>query len=262
MSVLAVTGTSGSLGQFIKGKILEINRSNLTNVTILEDVLRTNKVETMLHLASPTQTLDSPAIASDYKTDIHKLTMSLFEKFAIAGGKKFGYVSTAHVYGSQDSPRPITESDKCHPITDYAKWKLETEEDLLIQGRKYGIQVVVFRPFSVFGSGMRSHFLAGRLEQESKRGKFTPIKFSLDWRDFSTPQQMAEKIGLIMHSPWQALHSVLNICSGESETVKERVLKEYPNFPKELFRLKYSFMPFLLGDPSAFRDFLGKSDNV
>jgi nucleoside-diphosphate-sugar epimerase len=259
MSEIAVTGKSGTIGKSIKKETISIDRSILNDYWALSNLFRINKVKSVLHLASPTQTFEKGYLNQDFEFGIYQTTLKLFEAFAKSGGKKFGYVSSAHVYGKKEIGHQLKEDDECMPISDYAKWKFETELNLKKRAERFGIQVLVMRPFSIFGKGMRTHFLAGRLERESNLGDFSSISFSLDYRDFSTPSEIAEKVIRLMEVNWEENYRVLNVCTGVKQTVKERVLLEYPNIPVDKFMLKRSALPFLVGDTTYLQKFIGAS---
>jgi len=251
----AVTGSSGTLGRLIQGRHVSVPKSLLVNKEKLIEFFEAYNVKILLHLASPTQTFDNEKANQDFKRGIYDLSLNTLEAFAIAGGQKFGYVSTSHVYGFRENTNKLTEEDSCVPISEYAKWKFETENAISERARVLGTQIVILRPFSVFGKGMRSHFLAGRLTHEEKSQNFTTINYAQDLRDFSTPIQTIEKIMRVMELPWTKPSAIFNICSGVPLTVKERVLIDFPNFPTEKFIMENSNMPFLVGNEKSLKDF-------
>jgi len=252
----AATGLTGTLGLSIENKLLSVDRSIMSDQKALSELFSSYKIRNILHLASPTKTFEKGGTNQEYRYGIFETTMNLFDVFVNAGGIKFGYVSSAHVYGEKGGESTLKESDKCKPISDYAKWKLETEVELEARAKRNGIQVLVMRPFSIFGNGMRAHFLAGRLETESKSGRFSPISYALDYRDFSTPREVTTRMIRVMESQSEDIFITLNICSGVAQTVKDKVLSYYSDFPEEKFNLKVSQLPYLVGDPTKLQKFL------
>jgi nucleoside-diphosphate-sugar epimerase len=101
------------------------------------------KGSTVVHLA---YMWDAGAVAN------FQATKNLLDACHQAGIKRLVHVSTAAVVGRCDSSW-VDEDSPCSPITEYGKTKLEIEEMIREGARKYGFDLVVLRPTSVYGHG-------------------------------------------------------------------------------------------------------------
>ena len=70
-----------------------------------------------------------------------------------AGVRRFIYASSSSVYGLKDEPE-VTEDLPLEPLTDYSRYKALCEE-ILVQARARGFEVVILRPATVCGYSPR-----------------------------------------------------------------------------------------------------------
>ncbi|MFZ1977487.1 MAG: NAD-dependent epimerase/dehydratase family protein [Bacteroidota bacterium] len=132
-----------SLG-WIEKKHIEIQRGDLSEPALLDELL--HGVDTVIHVAGITKA-KTPA---EYYAGNVQSTQNLLDAAVRNGGiQKFCYVSSQTVIGPSPTGIPLTESDPCHPITNYAKSKLEAEHRCHQAMDK--IPIVILRPSAVFG---------------------------------------------------------------------------------------------------------------
>lgn len=132
-----------SLG-WIEKKDVEVQRGDLSEPGCLDELL--HGIDTVIHVAGITKA-KSPA---EYYQGNVQSTQNLLDAAVRSGAiQKFCYVSSQTVIGPSPTGRPLTESDPCHPITNYAKSKLEAEHRCHQAMDK--IPIVILRPSAVFG---------------------------------------------------------------------------------------------------------------
>jgi nucleoside-diphosphate-sugar epimerase len=86
-------------------------------------------------------------------------TLLLAEQAAIAGVKRFIFISTIKVLGEQSEPdRAFRHDDPFNPQDPYSVSKGEAEEGLKQIGRDHGMEVVIIRPPLVYGRGVKGNF--------------------------------------------------------------------------------------------------------
>ena len=177
-------------------------------------------------------------------------TIDLLRFFAAKGGKRFVFASTGHVYGHTLEGRRSTENDMLNPLSLYAEQKTSAEARLIYEAENSGVELIVLRIFSIFGKGMKNHFLAGRIESAVTNLEFsTKILNSDDVRDFSSPQDIAKLVQMSATIPISN-SLIVNLCSGRGMTVKEVVNSNFPNIEDNCFMSGNSDTPRLVGDPS------------
>ena len=79
-------------------------------------------------------------------------TNNLFSSAVAAGARRFIFMSSAKVYGDPNG-LPSVESDTLEPLETYALSKVVGEYHCRLHQPDSGIEVVILRPFSVYGPG-------------------------------------------------------------------------------------------------------------
>ena len=242
--MLLITGKSGSIGQHILGHDAGIRLSMSIGV-MKEKISSQIKKTSLLHLAATTN-IGNIALNEKESFELNVLgSVRLMEAFITSGGQNFFFASSGHVYGPQKTTQGCKEVDPTNPISVYAKQKLETEDRLMAVAERQGISITIFRIFSVFGPKMPPHYLAGRIENLVQQNKYENINFMDDIRDFSSPIEVATDISSIVANAQPS--RVINICSGNASSVKNKILSSYPNWPMEMLIPGNSDMPILVG---------------
>jgi len=245
---LLVTGCSGGVGRHIR-RDAEIDFRNFQNNNSHSDLKALSNGSTLIHLAAITsiqQVQDDPD--KSFNVNVSS-TIDLFRAFATNGGRRFIFTSTGHVYGKTPSGSLSSEMDPLNPLSLYAEQKMLAESKLLQEAENSEVELIILRVFSIFGKGMKSHFLAGRIETEFKySGNFPKIINADDVRDFSSPIQVAYLIEKSAKIPISR-SLTLNICTGRGTTVREIVMSNFPNIDNESFVAGNSETPRLVGNP-------------
>ena len=101
-------------------------------------------------------------------------TLNLARQAAVAGVKRFVFVSSVKVSGESTSPgRAFTEADAPNPQDAYGQSKYEAEQGLRQLSADTGIEVVIIRPPLVYGPGVKANFAA--LMRAVQRGLPLPL---------------------------------------------------------------------------------------
>ena len=107
-------------------------------------------IDAIIHLAcisnDPSYELD-PALGKSINYDAFFNVLEAAEKNNI---KRFIYASSSSIYGVKEE-RDIREDASCEPLTDYSKYKLECEKELLEFGKVHEMEHVIVRPATVCG---------------------------------------------------------------------------------------------------------------
>src|SRR3546814_8132215 len=86
------------------------------------------------------------------------LTLDLAHQAALAGVRKFIFISSIAVNGGASHDRPYTSSDIVHPHTSYALSKFEAEQGLRVIARETGLNAIIVRPPLVYGRDAPGNF--------------------------------------------------------------------------------------------------------
>ncbi|MGC6369531.1 UDP-glucose 4-epimerase family protein [Pseudomonas sp. K2I15] len=87
-------------------------------------------------------------------------TLNLGRQAAIAGVKRFIFISSIKVNGEQTNPGHVfTADDLPAPVDPYGISKYEAEQGLLKIAAESSMEVVIIRPVLVYGAGVKANFL-------------------------------------------------------------------------------------------------------
>lgn len=87
-------------------------------------------------------------------------TLCLARQAAIAGVKRFVFISSIKVNGEYSLPdQPFTADQLTAPSDPYSISKCEAENELRFLSREMGMEVVIIRPVLVYGPGVKANFL-------------------------------------------------------------------------------------------------------
>ncbi len=86
-------------------------------------------------------------------------TLNLARQAALAGVKRFIFLSSIKVNGEETSPGNVFSADTFpEPVDAYGISKHEAEEKLRALARETGIELVIIRPVLVYGPGVKANF--------------------------------------------------------------------------------------------------------
>lgn len=173
-------------------------------------------VQTVLHCAARAHVMREPmadAIAAYREVNVAG-TMRLAHQAAVAGVKRFVFLSSIGVNGNQ-SILPFTESSTPQPHDAYAVSKLEAEQALLALAVQTGMEVVIIRPPLVYGPDAPGNF--GSLVRLVQRGLPLPLGAVHNQRSLVALDNLVSLVVLCAdraRSP-QAANQVFVVADGE-----------------------------------------------
>ncbi len=128
---------------------------DIRDKTLLEQTLRNNKIDVVIHLAALSIVFQSMSDPISYYNNNVYGTMCLLESMKGTGVNKIVFSSTAAVYG-EPGTMPIDETCKTEPSNVYGETKLSIERMLHWFDLAYGIKHVIFRYFNAAGADKES----------------------------------------------------------------------------------------------------------
>ena len=115
----------------------------------------------VVHLAARVHVMQEKAInpLAEFRKVNVDATLNLAKNAAIAGVKRFIFISTIGVNGNATViASPFSANDKPQPSTPYAISKFEAEQDLIKLCDDAGMELVIIRPPMVYGFGAPGNF--------------------------------------------------------------------------------------------------------
>jgi nucleoside-diphosphate-sugar epimerase len=118
-------------------------------------------VDVVVHLASRVHVMNETEVEplAAFRSVNVGHTLKLARSAAIAGAKRFIFVSSVKVNGEGTEPgRPYRETDLPSPKDPYGVSKMEAEEGLRALALETGLEMVIIRPVLVYGPGVKANF--------------------------------------------------------------------------------------------------------
>ena len=190
----------------LPGHIKTISIGNLAEPFDWTEALQ--DVRTVVHLAARAHgtARDGESEASELVSVNVGATASLARQAALAGVKRFIFLSSIGVNGIQTAGRAFTANDKPHPTNAYSKSKLEAEVALRAVARDTGMEVAIIRPPLVYGPGAPGTF--GRLVRLVQSGLPLPLGAVHNRRSFIGIDNLADLLAACVQYP-EPLNEVL-----------------------------------------------------
>ncbi len=239
---IAITGSSGFIGKYLvdainesfpNDKLILIDYINGINILDKNQLDNIERFDVMVHLAAKSYVPESFEKPYDfYFTNIIG-TLNILE-LCKKNKAKLIYLSS-YVYGIPEYI-PVDEKQKAKAFNPYGQSKIMCESLCEGYNRDFGIPIIVFRPFNVYGDGQNTDFLVPSIIKQIREGKNNIyLKDPNPKRDFIFINDVVNAIIKVIQKEFNNFE-ILNICSGESYSVREvteiinRLLMKKVNF--------------------------------
>lgn len=199
-------------------------------------VLKKIKIDMVIHLAAQAGVRYSVLkpqkyISSNITGFINMMEISKQKKI-----KKIFYASSSSVYG-ENSNYPWKETFKIKPISLYAKTKKFNEQLANFYSKKYKIQIVGLRFFTIFGEWGRPDMFLFKLFKSIINKKTLEINnYGKHLRDFTYIHDVT-KIMLFLINKKFHQHQIINICSSEPISLL-KILSFFKGYSIKLKKIK------------------------
>ena len=260
MANILITGITGLIGSHLSEELSNLGHT-LYGVTrriynkanyepVLVDLssdweiseLPTN-IDVIYHLAQSDKFRDFPAGAPDvFQVNINS-TAKLLDYAKKSGVKNFTYASSGGVYGN--GKEPFMENASIVPLGELGYYLgSKACSEILVQSYASEIQVIIFRPFFVYGKSQNRSMLMPRLFDNVATGK--PVELSSRDGVKINPIHVNDAVKVLMASLYTSESRTYNIGGPEILSIREicnlfgSYLEKTPNYkqsndlPKDL----------------------------
>lgn len=132
---------------------------------------------------------------------------------------RYIHISSAAVYGNP-TKLPITENDFLEPISPYGFHKHISETICKEYANIYNVPIVILRPFSIFGNGLRKQLIWDLCHKMKSNNTVELFGTGNESRDFIHIKDFVQAINcIIINSDFKC--SIYNLASGIETTIKE-----------------------------------------
>lgn len=219
---IAVTGSSGFIGKHLvpaledeSYEVVQISRLkgyDLGNWKEVKDIAPCNVI---IHLAARTFVPDSFNEPRAFYIDNHKLTVNAIELARIWGAKMI--FMSSYFYGPPQYI-PVDEKHSLNPHNPYAQTKYLSEEVCRAYYRDFGVDVLSFRIFNIYGPGQKDSFLIPEIISKLKSTSTFQLKDPRPKRDYIYIEDVVQAITTGVKNQSPGFHAI-NLGTGISTSV-------------------------------------------
>lgn len=222
MTNILITGANGFVGSALVLKLAEIESARIRIAVRKSTRILSKRVETFENLELAENTDWTEALknidvvihcaarahllkdnANDPLTEFRKVntagTLCLARQAAVAGAKRFIFISSLGVNGAETFSKPFLADDTPRPHSPYAQSKFEAENGLRELSQTTKMSVVIIRPPLVYGPNAPGNF--GALTRIIKRRIPLPLGRLTNKRSFVYLDNLVDLIALCIDHP-------------------------------------------------------------
>jgi len=238
---IAVTGSSGFVGRRLVRKlrelnhrVIEIDRGTGYNITLFEQLRNVEEFDILIHLAALTFVPHSYKNPRDfYETNVLG-TLNVLELCHKYRAKMI--FASSYIYGS---PKylPIDEGHDVVASNPYSQSKIIGEQ--LCEGyfRDFGLNVIIMRPFNIYGPGQNTNFLIPSIITQVRSGRVI-LKDPAPKRDFVYIDDVVDAYLKALEYKSNSFE-IFNIAYGKSSSVRE-IAYFIRNLMNEEFEIEFN----------------------
>lgn len=222
MLTILVTGSQGFIGSHLIKQlknyhvIVDFINSERINLNKIEDVMKIQKSDIVIHLAANTK---KNAKWNEYYENNVSTTKNILEYCVAKKIKKFIFISS-YLYGKPEYC-PIDENHPINPHNLYAKSKYLAEKVCESYAKTSNLNIIILRPFNIFGEKMNEGFLISNLIKSTENKKSISLINQDSKRDFLHVDDFIQLILKILKHDCK--YEIFNVGSGKANSFKEIV---------------------------------------
>ena len=224
MKSVLVTGADGFLGHHILRDLTGHGFDVLPKRRTDGDVTRSTTWDKfpasdfLVHLAgltfvpasweNPTEFVQSNSVSTSHALD-----------FCRKNKTKMIFLST-YLYSSKLST-PIKETDEIDPANPYALSKFLGEQLCSFYAKQFGVEVIILRPFNVFGSGQNSRFLIPSIISQATKSDEISVLDIRPARDYVFIEDLVDAVHKSITADLR--FGIINVGTGVASTVEQLI---------------------------------------
>ena len=224
MNSVLITGADGFLGRHIVRDLTSRGFNVLAKRRADGDVSQSSTWQTfpaanyLIHLAGSTFVPASWEEPSAF-VQANSISTSYALDFCRSNNTRMIFLST-YLYAA-NANLPIKETDAIDPANPYALSKLFGEQLCSFYAKHFGVELVILRPFNVYGAGQSPRFLVPSIISQAKKGDEIRVLDSRPARDYLFIEDLLEAVNLSLTSKLK--FGIFNIGTGVASSVEDLI---------------------------------------
>ena len=238
MNSILVTGSSGFIGRKVLeklpklGVITDHDNSIRIDLQNINEVMKINSADIVIHLAGKTPKKELKW--NNYFNNNISSTLNILEYCIIKNVKKLIYVSN-YIYGNPKYS-PIDEIHPINPHNSYSESKYLGERLCKFYCDKMNINLIILRPFNIYGESMNKNFLLSNLINSIKTDQKMTIVNKDSRRDFLHVDDFVDLILKI--KDYNCKFEIFNVGTGISFSFNE-IIEKIEKITSKKLNLEY-----------------------
>ena len=238
MNSILVTGSSGFIGRKVLeklpklGVITDYDNSIRIDLQNINEVMKINSADIVIHLAGKTPKKELKW--NNYFNNNISSTLNILEYCIIKNVKKLIYVRN-YIYGNPKYS-PIDEIHPINPHNSYSESKYLGERLCKFYCDKMNINLIILRPFNIYGESMNKNFLLSNLINSIKTDQKMTIINKDSRRDFLHVDDFVDLILKI--KDYNCKFEIFNVGTGISFSFNE-IIEKIEKITSKKLNLEY-----------------------
>ncbi len=154
-NIVLLVRDSSKVNAFFKDNIaVKITETDLKNMTLVKQIIETNSIDIVIHLAS---NLIPSSSKDDFENEMNEIILPTYELLEYLSEKniKIIYFSSGGTIYGKVKENTINENHPLRPINYYGYSKLIIENYILFLNRTKNLSYLILRPSNVYGKYQR-----------------------------------------------------------------------------------------------------------
>jgi len=253
---ILVTGSSGFIGKHLIKRLNDydaMRNSGYYSFNIFKNIKKKiASVDIVIHLGGKTPYSDKLSFL-DFLDFNFKSTLKILEFCIRKKVKKMIFVSS-YVYG-KPTKKIINELHSVKPHSEYTMSKYLSEQLCDFYSRIFGLNVIILRPFNIYGKGQRKGFFIPNIVNAVKTGKKVVVINKKSKRDFLYVGDFVDLIANLIGIDLK--NEIFNVGYGRSYSFED-ITKKIEKISKKKIHLEYidnpsTFIPDITSDITKIR---------
>ena len=183
------------MSKFVSDNHFTFYEADITDINSLDNIFSNYDIDIVIHLAAKAGVRNSARYPLDYFNTNVFGTLCILECMKKHATKKIVFASSSSVYGNCSAEKFTENIPNLKPLSVYAQTKKTAEDYIELYNRKYGINAICLRFFTVYGKRQRPDLAITKFTRQIKNGEvLTMYGDGSSYRDYTHVEDISAGI--------------------------------------------------------------------